>query len=102
MRSRWKAYNGVRNVRRYGRCFFLLGGSVSPADICKRLCEYGMDDIRVHIGARLAYPDEQIASGTARELSDMQCDPLCAVITENPSPEMRSIVRVQISSVSLK
>ena len=79
--------NIVRNVRRYERCFFLLGGSVTPADICKRLCEYGMGDITVHTGARLAYPDEQVLSGTAQELADIQCDPLCALITENHSPE---------------
>lgn len=79
--------NIVRNVRRNGKCFFLLGGSVTPADICARLCEYGMGDITVHVGARLAYPDERIISGSARELADVQCDPLCAVVTENDAPE---------------
>lgn len=79
--------NIVRSVRRSPECFFLLGGSVTPADICKRLCEYGMGDITVHIGSRLAYPDERIISGTAQELSEVQCDPLCAVITENRMPE---------------
>ncbi len=81
--------NIVRNIRRTRRCFFLLGGSVTPSDICKRLCEYGMGDITVHIGARLAYPDERIISGTAGELRETECDDLCAVITENPSPENR-------------
>ena len=79
----------VRNVRRNTRCFFLLGGSVTPADICKRLCEYGMGGVTVHIGERLAYPDERIVSGTAEELTDIKCDPLCAVITVNHSPGMR-------------
>lgn len=79
--------NIVRNVRRNSRCFFLLGGSVTPADICKRLCEYGMGDIIVHIGSRLAYPDEHIINGIAEELTAVQCDSLCAVITENPVPE---------------
>ena len=77
----------VRNVRRYGKCFFLLGGSVTPSDICKRLCEYGMSDIAVNIGVRLAYPDERIISGTAGELSEVRCDPLCAAVTVNPYPE---------------
>ena len=81
--------NIARNVRRCGRCFFLLGGSVTPADICRRLCEYEMGDVTVHIGARLAYPDEKLISGTAKELTDVSCDPLCAVITENAEPEDR-------------
>ncbi len=79
----------ARNVRGNALCFFLLGGDITPADICGRLCEYGMEDITVHIGARLAYPDERIIGGTAKELSEVRCDPLCAVITENPSPEAR-------------
>ncbi|MBP5604333.1 MAG: precorrin-6Y C5,15-methyltransferase (decarboxylating) subunit CbiT, partial [Ruminiclostridium sp.] len=79
--------NIVRYVRRYGKCFFLLGGSITPQEICRRLCGYETENITVHIGARLAYPDEQIISGTAKELSDVRCDPLCVMITENPAPE---------------
>lgn len=77
----------VRNVRRYEKCFFLLGGSTTPADICKKLCEYGTAGVTVHTGVRLAYPDEQIISGTASELTDVKCDGLCAMIIENNEPE---------------
>ncbi|MBR5089739.1 MAG: precorrin-6y C5,15-methyltransferase (decarboxylating) subunit CbiE, partial [Ruminiclostridium sp.] len=80
----------ARNVRRYKKCFFLLGGSVTPAAICERLCEYGTGSVTVHIGAKLAYPDERIISGTAAELTGVECDGLCAVITENPEPEERT------------
>ena len=79
--------NIVRNVRRHRKCFFLLGGNITPADICKRLCEYGMCDITVHIGARLSYLGEHITSGSAEQLADTVCDGLCAVITENDAPE---------------
>ena len=79
--------NIVRNIRRNAKCFFLLGGSAAPSELCKRLCDYGMADIKMHIGARLSYPDEKLISGTARELAVVQCDPLCALITENPEPE---------------
>lgn len=81
--------NIALNVRRNAKCFFLLGGNVTPADICERLCEYGLSDVTVHIGARLAYPDERVFSGTARELRETECDGLCAVITENPKPVNR-------------
>lgn len=82
--------NIAANVRRYAKCFFLLGGNVTPADICRRLCGYGFSDVTVHIGARLAYPDERIISGIANELTDVSCDGLCAVMTENKGPEMIS------------
>lgn len=81
--------NIVRNVRRYGRCFFLLGGSVTPADICKRLCEYETGGVTVYIGQRLAYPDESLQSGRASEFTDTVSGGLCAVITVNPAPENR-------------
>lgn len=81
--------NIALNVRRNAKCFFLLGGNIAPSDICKRLCEYGSSDVTVHIGARLAYPDERIISGPASELTEVSCDGLCAVITENPVPENR-------------
>jgi precorrin-6Y C5,15-methyltransferase (decarboxylating) len=48
-----------------------------------------MSAVTVHIGTRLAYPDEHIISGTAGELTEVCCDGLCAVITENPDPETR-------------
>ena len=79
----------ARNVRRYEKCFFLLGGSVTPADICKRLCEYGTGGVTVHIGERLSYPDERLLSGKASELTDTVCGSLCAVVTVNSTPENR-------------
>lgn len=81
--------NIVRNVRRNAKCFFLLGGNVTSADICKKLCDYGMGAVKVHIGARLAYSDESIKSGTACEFADVSFDGLCTMIVENPSPETR-------------
>lgn len=77
------------NVRANRRCFFLLGGSVTPRDICKRLTEYGLGSVTVHVGARLAYSDERVFGGAAAELAESEkteCDGLCAVITENDSP----------------
>ncbi|MBP5605342.1 MAG: precorrin-6y C5,15-methyltransferase (decarboxylating) subunit CbiE [Ruminiclostridium sp.] len=79
--------NIVRYVRRYGKCFFLLGGSITPRDICGRLSEYETGDVTVHIGSRLAYPDERIISGTVKELSNVRYDPLSVMIIENPAPE---------------
>lgn len=32
--------NIVRNVCAHGKTFFLLGGKITPSDVCKRLCEY--------------------------------------------------------------
>ncbi len=73
------------NVKMNERCFFLLGGDTGAKDVCRRLCEYGLADVSVHIGERLGYPDERITSGTARELCGAETDRLCAMIVVNPN-----------------
>ena len=73
----------VRNVCRSRYAFFLLGGKVTPADICRKLCEYGRGEVRVHIGENLASDNERITSGAAKDFTDHPSEKLCAVITEN-------------------
>lgn len=65
-------------------CFFLLGGKTAPADICRKLCQYGMKDVRVCIGENLGYDSEKITKGTAAELSGYQSEKLCVMTAENP------------------
>ena len=79
----------VRKVRAHRMVFFLMGGDITPGMLCRRLCDYGMNDITVHIGGSHSYPEERIISGTAEELTDCDISGLCAVITENPCFENR-------------
>lgn len=65
-------------------CFFLLGGSFHAADVCKRLCEYHLPQVRVYIGQNLGYPDEQIVSGAAADFTEYPDDTLSVLVTENP------------------
>ena len=51
--------------------------------MCTRLCGYGLGDVRVSVGERLAYPDEQIRTGTAEEFSGCKTDALSVVLIEN-------------------
>ena len=79
--------NIVRNVCRNEYCFFLLGGDITPADICKRLIEYGREKIRVYIGENLGYDNEKLHSGCAADFADIKCEKLCVMVTEKPYPE---------------
>ncbi len=71
--------------------FFLLGGETSAADVCKRLCDYGLGGLTAHIGAELSYPTEQIFSGTTGSLADGDYPKLSvmAVLNENPQRSAR-------------
>lgn len=71
------------NVKMNELCFFLLGGDMTAADVCRRLCDYGMGDVKVYIGADLSYPTERIISGKAAELTESNVDGLAVMITEN-------------------
>ena len=66
-------------------CFFLLGGEMSAAQVCRRLCEYGLSDVQVHIGMNLGYENEQILHGTAADFTALPADSLMVLITENPA-----------------
>lgn len=71
------------NVKMNERCFFLLGGDMTAADVCRQLCEYGMPDVKVHIGSDLCYPEECIISGTSSELAEKDTGRLSVMLTEN-------------------
>lgn len=79
--------NVVRAVCENEFCFFLLGGEITPAEICTKLCKFGRGKIRVYIGENLAYPSEKITIGTAEELTQIECSALCVLVTENPDFE---------------
>lgn len=79
--------NIVRNVCAHEYTFFLLGGDITPAAICRRLCEYGRGELTVHVGENFGSPDERVTSSRAEELADYPSQRLCAVIVENPHYE---------------
>lgn len=74
------------NVTLNQSCFFLLGGDIGAADVCQRLCEYGLGDANVYIGERLAYCDERIYRGKASEFTKLSTEKLSVIIVENPNP----------------
>ena len=82
-----KSGNIVRSVCAHEKTFFLLGGEVTAADICRKLCNYGKGDITVFIGEKLGYSDERITSGKACDLTGYRGSGLSVLLAENPSPE---------------
>ena len=78
-----KNENIIRHIASNRKTFFLLGGSISPKDICLRLCEYEMGDLTVHIGENLAIENEVIKSGKAKDFQYADFGRLCVMIVEN-------------------
>lgn len=78
-----KINNIAVNVIQNEYCFFLLGGEITPADICHKLHCYGLGDVQVYVGINLGYENERIICGKASEMTGIITDRLCAVIVYN-------------------
>lgn len=79
--------NLVGLIRRHARVFALVGDRGGISQLCRKLCDYGMNDVRVHIGERLSYPDEKIVSGAPADFAGYETDSLSVVLLENPAPD---------------
>lgn len=71
-------------IRRHHRVFTLLGGENGAGKLCQELTDAGLGDVKVSVGQRLSYPDEEITVGTAQELSGKSFHSLSAALIENP------------------
>ena len=73
----------IPDVRRNERIFALVGGENSMGKLCQELTAAGLDDVKVSVGERLSYPDEQITIGTAECLKDHKFQSLSVALIEN-------------------
>ena len=74
--------------------FFLTGGKLGPADICRQLTDAGLGDTPVAVGERLSYEDEQIRRGKAEELAGEVFDSLSVILVmPEASEEKRPVFR---------
>lgn len=63
--------------------FFLTGGRLGPAELCRQLCDAGLGDLRVLVGENLSYPDERVTEGTAAECAEKRFVPLSVLLAES-------------------
>lgn len=78
-----RSVNIVSMAKECPKVFVIVGNETGIGELCGKLCAYGMEDIRVSVGERLAYPDERIRTGTARDFSGCKTDTLSVVLLEN-------------------
>jgi len=73
----------IPDVRRNERIFALVGGENGMGKLCQELTSAGLGDVKVSVGERLSYPDEQITIGTAEGLKDHKFQSLSVALIEN-------------------
>lgn len=79
-----KSGNLVAAVAAHKKVFSLIGGKDAAGEACRLLTEYGLGQVKVSVGTRLSYPDEQIVTGTAMSLAGKPLGGLCVILVENP------------------
>ncbi len=79
--------NIIPMIRENSRVCALLGKTSDVSDICKELEDFEMNDIKVTVGERLSYDDENIYSGHPSDFVDRQNDKLAVVLFENKTAE---------------
>jgi precorrin-6Y C5,15-methyltransferase (decarboxylating) len=83
-----KDINPAAIVRENAETFFLTGGVLTVAAICKQLADAGFDGLTVTVGERLGSDREAIRSGTAAEFTRLEGDKLAVLLVDNPSPRL--------------
>lgn len=73
----------IPDVHRKERIFALVGGENGMVKLCQALTAAGLGDVKVSVGERLSYPDEQITVGTAEELQNRVFQSLSVALIEN-------------------
>lgn len=67
--------------------FFLTGGELGPAELCRQLAEAGLSALPVVVGENLSYPQQRICQGTAGEFAKEKFDSLSVLLAE-PAPHV--------------
>lgn len=62
--------------------FFLTGGTLGPAALCRQLVDAGLGRLQVTVGENLSYENERIRIGTAEEFSHQEFAPLSVLLAE--------------------
>ena len=79
--------NIVRHAAENEKTFFLLGGKISAAQACRRLCEYSMNSAEVYIGENLGYENERILCSTAEDFTETETALLSVMTVVNSDCE---------------
>ena len=79
--------NLISKIRKNQKVFALMGKGSAVNELCRKLREYHMDQVILHVGQDLSYPAEKIQSGTAEELENENFADLCVILAENPQPD---------------
>lgn len=79
--------NYIQSIASNEKTFLLLGGAGTGREVCEKIREYHLEDVRFFIGRSLSYEEEEILERKGLELVPEELEGLCTVLAVNPVPE---------------
>lgn len=76
--------NLIGALRTHEKVFVLAGKAESIRELAGMLLEYGMEQVQLHVGSQLSYPEEEFCTGGPREFLDFQKEGLSVAVAVNP------------------
>lgn len=80
-------HNIIPDVCKKKRVFVLVGSENGMGKLCQGLISAGLGDVKICVGERLSYPDEQITIGTAKLLRNQAFQSLSVALIENENAD---------------
>ncbi len=82
--------NLIDRIRTNKKVCTLLGSKEEVSNICGKLLDLGLNEVRVTVGSRFSYPDETILSGTPADFTGKEITSLSVALFENPDPVVKT------------
>lgn len=71
--------------------FFLTGGAGGAGELCRKLAQAGLGQLKAAVGEELSYPGERILRGTAAEFSGRNFAPLSVLLVEGARTKRKAV-----------
>ena len=79
--------NYIQSIASNEKTCLLVGGAETGREVCEKIREYHLDDVRFFIGRSLSYEEEEILERKGSELVPEDLEGLCTVLAVNTVPE---------------
>lgn len=86
-----RSQNVVDAVKYNEKVFVLVGGANGVSDLCSRLVEKSLGDVRVFVGSNLSYANEKILNKCAKDLTGYVEEGVSAVIILNEKAVKKNV-----------
>lgn len=83
----WSAGRIAHTVSSHAAVFFFCDKKAGPRELAQALLSYGVSDVEICVGANLTYPDQQLFSGSPKEIAVLENPPFCVAAVKNPYPK---------------